>query len=374
MIMVRWPIWFGFVTVSLVGQTSYISAQVPPASMAGPAHSSAAPPRGVIFPPMPLAGFDPVTASDQDLKFYGFPPRPDVTTNPSAYAHWHRMLSASKTRITPVVRETNVYHGPPRSLSPATHKPLFTQGSLTNPSVTNSTLLGSQNWSGYADVYSSSAPFLGTNSWVSAEWVIPLAQQAPGTCSGGWEYSAQWLGFDGINSNDVLQAGSTASAYCNGSTTASDYNLWFEWYPNPESTINLTVNPGDLIGVEVWYAGNQTGGTYWINYNTGVSTLMGFSAPTGTTFVGNSIEWIVEAPTVSGSQSILANYTAVPWDFAWGNSTTTGAIYEPSYAPGADGTAYDIEMINTSDTVISACLSFEYIYMMWCYPPGPALQ
>jgi len=34
----------------------------------------------------PPAGFDPIAASDQDLAYHGFPPRPNQNTEPKAYA------------------------------------------------------------------------------------------------------------------------------------------------------------------------------------------------------------------------------------------------------------------------------------------------
>ena len=47
------------------------------------------------------------------------------------------------------------------------------------------------------------------------------------------------------------------------------------------------------------------------NRTTGDSTSLTFNAPSGTSLVGNSAEWIVEAPTVGGQQSSLADYGEV---------------------------------------------------------------
>ena len=41
------------------------------------------------------------------------------------------------------------------------------------------------------------------------------------------------------------------------------------------------------------------------------STRMTLTAPAGTKLVGNSAEWVVEAPTVGGSQSAIADYGEV---------------------------------------------------------------
>jgi hypothetical protein len=358
--------------LSSVAPVPRASAQeVPPASLEGPAHSRFAPPPGVSFPPAPPPNFNPLAASEIELQSFGFPPRPDAVKNPEAYARWSKMVTASKTRIDPVLKQTNVHHGSARNLG---------AGKLAKPALLNDKPVApigngatATNWSGGADYYPSTAPFLSANSFVYGEWVVPIAQQAFGVCTGGWVYSAHWVGFDGFNTNDVLQAGSEANAYCNGSTTASEYYLWYEWAPNPETAISRAVNPGDVVAVEVWVINSTTGGAYWVNYTTNQATTIAFTIPLGSTYTGTSMEWIVEAPTVGGSQSTLMNYTAVPWNYAYGYSATTGLIYEPSYAPGSGGTAYVIDMINAQNAVISQCLSYQYVDMMWCFPEGPAL-
>src|SRR5262249_32422425 len=47
---------------------------------------------------------------------------------------------------------------------------------------------------------------------------------------------------------------------------------------------------------------------FFSNRTTGASTSLNFSAPAGTKLVGNCAEWIVEAPTVGGAQSAIADY------------------------------------------------------------------
>src|SRR5579863_5217560 len=47
----------------------------------------------------PPAGFDPTNASDEELAYHGFPPRPNQTTEAKQYASWVRAMKASKTRV-----------------------------------------------------------------------------------------------------------------------------------------------------------------------------------------------------------------------------------------------------------------------------------
>ncbi|MBN4900037.1 hypothetical protein IDG68_14295, partial [Staphylococcus sp. EG-SA-21] len=118
----------------------------------------------------------------------------------------------------------------------------------------------STNWSGSA-IYSAAHPFRAEA--IIGEFVVPTARQRFGACSGGWDYSAQWAGIDGLGSNDVLQAGVEADAYCSGSTTASYYSAWIEWYPYNEVRVSSpAVHPGDLIYVQIWNTTPTTGIAY----------------------------------------------------------------------------------------------------------------
>jgi hypothetical protein len=325
---------------------------------------------GVIIRPPPPPGFNPLSASDAELALHGFPPKPDASKHPEAYAYWSKLVSTAKTRIAPVLQQTNIYHKPAQNLGRADGTAVKPEPSARLSEPSNAISTTSTNWSGFAD-YDPSGPFLGNYSYVFAEWTIPFAQQAFGTCTGNWEYSSQWPGFDGFNSGDVLQAGSEADALCSGGTRSQFYALWFEWYPNASVRIsNFPINPGDLIGVEVWYStGSTHGGAYLVDLTTQQSTTIGFNPPSGTIFQGSSVEWIVEAPTVGGGQSALMNYTATPWNYAFAVSGTTGSYYLPNYTP--NGTAYDIYMTLGGST-ISYCL-FYSAYALWCYPQGSAL-
>lgn len=326
----------------------------------------------ITIPPSPPPGFNPLAASDAELAFHGFPPRPDASKNPDAYSHWSKLMAGAKRRITPILRQTNIYHKPAQNLGIADKTAVKPEssGQSTNLSAASTT---STNWSGYAN-YVSSGPFLGNNSYVFAEWTLPFAQQAFGTCTGNWEYSAHWVGFDGFNSQDVLQAGSEADAVCSGGSTSQYYGLWIEWYPADEVAIsNFPINPGDLIMVEVWYSSSSPhGNAYLADLTTQQATSMGFNPPSGTTFSGSSVEWVVEAPTVGNDQSALMNYTAVAWNYATAHSTMNGSSYGPSYAPA--GTAYDIYMTTAQGSTISYCLLYSgNAFAIWCYPYGSAL-
>src|ERR1700747_1236531 len=53
----------------------------------------------------PPAGFDPITASDEELAYHGFPPRPNQS-QAKAYATWVKAMKASKVRLVPKLEQT----------------------------------------------------------------------------------------------------------------------------------------------------------------------------------------------------------------------------------------------------------------------------
>lgn len=324
----------------------------------------------MVIYPAPPAGFDPTTASDIALEVYGFPPRPDPTTAPQAHAHWRRLVSAPQARISnPLLRQTEIYHGPARILSesPAT--------------VDNAKASSSYNWSGFA-VVAAKGTFEVNNNYVFAEFVVPVAQQAFGTCDGTWWYGSQWVGFDGYGSSDVLQAGTEADAFCSSGVTSTSYAAWIEWSPYAETQIaNFPVGPGDLMGVEVWYTtASPYGHAYLVNYTTQETASVAFNPPSGTTFSGNSAEWVVERPTVSSAYANLTNYVADQFNIDEAYVPTGSMYYYPGTASSAAATVYNIKMICPPWSPASSCSATTTIsapirygtYTLWFYNSAPS--
>src|ERR1700747_2363529 len=138
----------------------------------------------------PPAGFDPITASDEDLQYHGFPPRPNKNTEPKAYATWVKAMNHSKTRIVPKLEQTSIFHGPAQIKKSAAN-PTAVESNASLPKQPSNTLYSS-NWSGYVDL--SGATSYGSTSYyyLVNHMVIPIAQQRPGVCTGGWAYGSEW--------------------------------------------------------------------------------------------------------------------------------------------------------------------------------------
>ncbi len=291
----------------------------------------------------PPAGFDPIAASDEELAYYGFPPRPDQFTQAKAYATWFRAMKASKVRVVPTLEQTAIFHGPVKP------------GKVADPTAVESNpLLSTQakdtsyssNWSGYVDF--SGAASYGSSSFyfLVNDYTVPVAQQAFGACTGGWDWGSAWNGIDGWGSPDVLQAGIEFDAYCSGSTRSSYYSAWYEWYPYGEVRIgSFPIAPGDDLFVEVWHTSSTQGYAYLVNYNNDQAVEVGFTAYPGYPLVGNSAEWVVERPAVNGSLATLTNYIMDPfWD---------AYAYTESYAFFEVNGATPVDMEDNNGNVIS---------------------
>jgi hypothetical protein len=170
----------------------------------------------------------------------------------------------------------------------------------------------SNNWSGGV-IY---APAGQSFASVTADWVIP---NVDAVTENTWYYCANWIGIDGDGSSDVCQIGIECAVYRSGTSITRNIYAWWEWYPQSEVAItNLAVNPGDLVSAALCVNAPASGGAgatsataNIANRTTGDVTTFSFNAPAGTTLVGNCAEWIVEAPTIGGQQSSIADYGEV---------------------------------------------------------------
>jgi hypothetical protein len=294
----------------------------------------------------PPAGFDPITASDQDLQYHGFPPRPNQNTEPKAYATWVTAMQHSKSRIMPTLEQTAIFHGPVQQAKSSAVNSAAVAKNATLASLP-SNAANSYNWSGYVDFSGATAYGSTSYYYLVNHFVVPVAQQAFGACTGGWDWGSAWNGIDGWGSPDVLQAGIEFDAYCSGGFRSSYYSAWYEWYPYGEVRIGgFPIVPGDDMFVEVWHTSPTQGYAYLVNYNTNQYTgSIGFTAPAGTTLRGNSAEWVVERPSVGGSLTTLTNYIMDPfWD---------AYAYTESYAFYDIDEATPVTMLDNSGNPIS---------------------
>jgi hypothetical protein len=177
--------------------------------------------------------------------------------------------------------------------------------STFGPISTTSGTLEAHNWSGHI--------FTGpTFTAVSGQWVVPTVQS-----SASGEYSATWIGVDGVNNTSLIQVG-TAQDTASGTTT---YDDWYEILPANETLIT-SVTPGDHIQASI----NQDSPGTWTIAITDITSGQSLSQSFAYNGTGTSAEWIEEAPAVSGQPSVLANFGTAQFTGMGFSSSNPGSL------------------------------------------------
>ena len=204
------------------------------------------------------------------------------------------------------------------------------------PAVAGADLVGSENWSGYAQ----SAP-AGTFTGVSATFVVTTVD----TKMSGTQYSSDWVGVDGFNNGKLVQAGVEEDNF----DGAAYYQAWTEVLPKSENPLTLTIAPGDLVTATV----HEIADNRWVmmvsDDTTGKSAkrVVNYRAP------GTSVEAIHERPCViAGCNSVsdladLATTSDEVFDPAQFTESRprTSTVYQPLLVPTSGAILYDIVML-----------------------------
>jgi hypothetical protein len=314
---------------------------VPALAGAQPAPEASAP--GIYTFPNPPAGFDPLTASQADLATYGLPPRPSpLGRSATAYAIWARIMKAAKHHVMPQIRMTDRRHGP----------------AILRAGIQHASAQTSLNWSG--QVLTSGSTSFGSSAFaeVTAQWVISAVQEPVGSCS-GTDVSAIWVGIDGLNSSDVLQAGTEGDTACSNGVTTQNYYPWFEWYPNYSYEVQNFIEFRGATVYVVVHATSATNGTaMFVNLQTNAYTNVGITAPAGTSLKGNSAEWIVERPTIGqpGTFGTLADFGMIGMtsEIAYTQSGLPSNILDLPGSPGTGQAGVTLTMMNSAGTTLAS--------------------
>jgi Peptidase A4 family/Protein of unknown function (DUF3761) len=271
-----------------------------------------------------VKGVDFLKAINRELVGHGLPPRPN---DPTLLSHWENLMKGLDRSgfVEPKFRRTDRRHGP-----------AIRSGTETEP-----------HWSGGVVFLPPNSPAGAKFYVVAGQWTVP--NPMPGGADEQLYYCSSWIGIDGDNSADVLQAGVECEARFTGSGTAKRIYPWWEWYPENEIEItNLDVSVGNLLVCLISSQNNTTANIVLSNSTNSQWTAFEATAPTGTTLVGNCAEWIVERPSVGGVFTQLANYGSVTFQEAFGGTNLPGsdAVRDPSVGDA-------INMIGDDGTVVS---------------------
>jgi len=228
---------------------------------------------------VPPTGWKPVTATDQELKTYGFPPRP---SGRAEFEHWTATMSKWKAPGRPGMCQTNLSAALPDAARP--------------DGVTNATT--SWSWAGGMTVNRSASVNTFTNSdgmWTQPRFINPCGTTADA------RYSI-WSGLGGWNKNRLLQTG-----------TDQGGEMWWEALaPNLSTNYQViwtgsTVNAGDTVESYVTYSGDAE--LFLFDLTTGESQSAIWSSYRGQGaadfYDGTTADFITEDTQTSDGSSVF---------------------------------------------------------------------
>jgi Peptidase A4 family len=241
----------------------------------------------------------------------------------------------------------------------------------SNVSVTS---VPSVNWSGYADVESSSSTRF---SSVSGRWILPGVTCLPAPYQNQDAFLAQWVGLDGATASSptVEQLGTAAQCY----EGVLYYYVWYEMYPNNTveeglpSCINNNVDcaqPGDQISASVSVTPGASGeNNYTLTLNDNTTPGNDFSVTqqcAATTCLNATAEWIVERPAFPlpfGPQILpMADFSRALFE----QGSAVSGEQRSSIAGFKGGPVDDVEMLDDSMSYYLDCVGQQA-------PPGTLL-
>ncbi|OCK90095.1 uncharacterized protein K441DRAFT_666782 [Cenococcum geophilum 1.58] len=243
-----------------------------------------------VAPPL---SFAPGSATDEELKKYIYPPRPNPASSPKHYAVWQQIASCRPQHV------------------PTTMSEFQTTG-----------LEESRNWSGAvlpSTPPDDAVPF----DCVIGSWIIPNLhpRRAQNAFKDGDYQCYTWVGLDGWTNSDCLKIGVVLElVVINGKIQKRSTYAAILFRGEAEDTMNVyvfsnfVVNPGDLVTGWAWVTDDDdcTTGNGWIcNRSSNKWVSASIDAPDGVVYEGTSAEWIVAGknPDAEGADA-FPNYGA----------------------------------------------------------------
>jgi hypothetical protein len=121
---------------------------------------------------------------------------------------------------------------------------------------------------------------------------------------------ATWVGIGGVNSRDLIQAGTQDVA---SGTGQSQFQAWIEMLPAPSQQIPLAVAPGDSVTVSIT---QQAAGNMWLISFKNNTSGQTYQTTVQYTSSLSSAEWIEEAPSGPNGLAPLDNFGSVAFSGA----------------------------------------------------------
>ncbi len=318
----------------------------------------------------PPAGYNPLTATEEENATYGFPPRPPQEDT-EHYAMWAKAMTAAKTRWAGELKTTSYWSQPAHRAAAPEAVPEGAPEVEGAVPAAGPTTLYFYNWSGFINTQPSVKKYnnnstTATNSfyYIVSDFNVPVAEEAfnsgaPGTiCDNSTDLMVDWNGIDGdLDGNALLQGGTLSGISCSNPygwpIISTSYFAWIEWWPAYPIIATFPVNPGDDFFVETWDTTATQGYVELEDLTLGIYAIFGITSNGGPGLIGNSAEYVVERPCCIGSNSFpLANYVQNFWvnSYAYTFYEYAHGVATPWY-PGSTSTYNDLAiMVDDTDT------------------------
>ncbi|HEX3179016.1 MAG TPA: G1 family glutamic endopeptidase [Methylomirabilota bacterium] len=261
--------------------------------------------------PQPPDGFDPLSATAEQLEQFGLPPRPDARLHEAAFRVWERMMSQPLQILPPVF---------PVLTGKFDYRINVRMLVLRRP-VSN--LESSSNWSGGYITANHTRAFL----MVFGSWTIPTPNQPAGAPDGDYR-CATWIGLDGVRrySDSLPQLGTTQTVVVASGVTTRTVEAWWQWWirgannPPVPFPAPFTVAIGQQVTCGLVVISSTRVRIFMKNDATGQFARYDVDAPGAASSLatiaalrGANAEWIAERPMQLGSTILypLADYGSV---------------------------------------------------------------
>jgi Peptidase A4 family len=208
----------------------------------------------------------------------------------------------------------------------------------------------SHNWAGYAATG-------GAYTAVSGTWTVPQP-----TADSSFGVDATWVGIGGVESRDLIQAGTQQTVNGSGRT---QYQAWLELLPRASRSVPLPVHAGDSVTVAL---SEQAAGSWQIAF-TNNTTGRAYSTTVPYTSSHSSAEWVEEAPSAGRGLLPLDDFGSIQFSNGStvkdGQTLSVGAAnaqpitmvsgaLQPLVVPsplGADGSSFSVARTDAPATI-----------------------